>query len=238
MDVFKPKTPVQPTNNQQPNQQSQPSVGNTSNNNPSGITDGQANPKGNPANDTQQVENPLDQFKGMFDNTNTNTERAPSFILPQDKINDVASKLNFTQSVPPELMQKAMSGDAQAMMDVMNVVGQQAYARSLEHTTTLSDNYMNSRLDFEGKSLGSKVKEHLTSAELSTKTPGFDNPVVKAQLSSTAKELARMYPDATPAEIAQKARDYITTLANSINPTNTEAAEQAKASETNWDDYF
>lgn len=240
MDMFKPKA-AEPSNNNQQQQQGQQAPANQQGQQgqqQSAITQGQADPANNPANNTKQAENPLDQFKGMFDNTSTDADKVPSFVLPSDKVNDVASKMNFTQGINPELMQKAMAGDAQSMMEIINNVGQQAYARSIEHTATLSDNFINQRLAHEGKTLNSKVKEQLTSAELQTKTPGFDNPVVKAQLSSTARELARMYPDATPQEIAQKARDYITTLANSINPQATTAPQQESAKDVDWDKYF
>lgn len=228
-------------NTQQPNTQ-QP-AGNTQqpNNNqqkPSGILEGASNPEGN---NTQQPKNPLDDFNKMWDTPNTQTEQAPSFNLPTDTLRKVATSQNFTQNIDPALMQKATSGDVTALMEVINAVGQNSYEAALQHTSTLSDKFVNARLEHEGKSFDSKVKQNLTSAELGN-TPGFSHPVVKAQLRETAQRLAQQYPEATPQEIASRARDYIVQMANAINPNGNNQGDantqQAAKDVTNWDDYL
>lgn len=239
MDFFKPAAQAQQQTQPQaqPNPGQQPTGQQSTNTPPSGITSGVVDPANANSGNNNQAENPLDAFKGMFDNTANNTEKAPSFSLPLDKLQEIASKQNFTANVDPELMKKALSGDAESLLAIINSSAQNAYARSLEHTSSLSDSYVNSRFEYEGKSFGNKVKEQLTTSELGN-TPGFDHPIVKAQLTSTAKDLAKMYPDASPQEIAKKARDYVTSLAQAINPQSKTEAESNSAKETDWDKYF
>ena len=231
-------------NNQQQQQQQPPAKvadGGVSNQ-PSGITNGQVNTDNTQQQQNQAPANPLDAFSNLFDNKDTNTEKAPSFSLPSDTLNQVASSQNFLQGIDEAVMQKAMSGDAKSFMDVINAATQNAYKASLTHGSTLTDNFINSRLDYEGKTLGSKVKSELTNSELGASTQNFNHPVVKAQLTQVAQGLAKQHPDASPAQIAKMARDYVTELANAINPNsqqgNSNSPQGEKAANVDWNNYF
>lgn len=237
------------SNNQQSNQQSkQQQPANVAeggiSNQPSGITNGMVDTSGNNSNNQQQQQsqqpaNPLDAFSNLFNNTDTNTEKAPSFSLPDETLSSVAKSQNFLQGIDEGTVQKAMSGDAKAFMDVIGAATQNAYKASLAHGSSLTDNFINSRLDYEGKSLSGKVKNELTNTELSGSTQNFNHPVVKAQLTQVAQSLSKQHPDATPQQIAQMARDYVTTLAQAINPnSSTKDSGNKSAADTNWGEYF
>ena len=43
---------------------------------------------------------------------------------------EAARQVNFTSQISPEVMQKITSGDQQALIDLVNSVGQSAYAQS------------------------------------------------------------------------------------------------------------
>ena len=241
-DIF--KSADKPAPQQQSNQQPPAKVADGGQSNqPSGITNGMVDVNNQQQQQSQQPANPLDAFSGMFDNKDTNTEKAPSFSLPADTLNQVASSQNFLQGIDEALMTKAMSGDAKSFLEVINAATQNAYKASLTHGSTLTDNFINSRLDYEGKSLGSKVKSELTNSELGASTQNFNHPVVKAQLTQVAQGLAKQHPDASPAQIAQMARDYVTTLANAINPNSNNGGSPGnnqgeKAADTDWNKYF
>lgn len=223
----------------QPPQQKQPITDATNNNQQataSGIEAGAANPNGN----SQPSTNPLDAFTGMFNTANTEQDKAPSFLLPEDKLAQVASSQNFLQGINPELSQKALTGDANSLMEMMNAVAQNVYKNALAHNSQLSDAFVSSRLEYENKNLSGRVKQELTASELGNNTPGFNHPVVKAQLSKVAQDLARQYPDASPQQIAKQAKDYVLELAKAINP-DLGASKQASAEsakDTDWDSYF
>lgn len=228
---------------QQPNQQQPKTVAEGApSNQPSGVTNGVADANNQQQQQSQPPANPLDAFSGLFDNKNVNTEKAPSFSLPDDVLSKVASSQNFLQGVDEQLVQKALSGDAKSFMEVIGAATQNAYKASLAHGSTLTDNFINSRLDFEGKTLGSKVKSELTNSELGASTQNFNHPVVKAQLTQVAQGLAKQHPDASPAQIAQMARDYVTELANAINPNSNQGTpgnpQGQKAADVEWDKYF
>ena len=176
-----------------------------------------ANEANNPKKDTQ---NPFDEYQKLFDNAATNSDiQAPSFSLDPKVIADVSSKMNFTQGLSPELLQKAKEGDAAAMFQLIQDVGRNAYRASLEHTTKLTDTHLGQRSEFESKKLRSGVREQLTNEALSS-NPNYNHPVIKSELNRIAKQFAgsNEYADASPQQIAEAARQYLNDLHSAMNP--------------------
>lgn len=243
-DMFQKKAePQQQSNNQQTNNNQQNNNQQDNTAKPNGMTNGgsaEGNASNPPNQQTNNTTNPLDIFKGMYDTPDSSKEvKAPRFNLPADKLAEVTKSMNFTSNADPELMAKALSGDTKALVDLINHAGQQSYSNSMSHLSGLSDEYMNSRLSFEDKSFGSKVKQELTNSELSANTTNFNHPIVKQQLTDTARALSKQHPDASPQEIAKMAKDYITTLAQAINPPQQTQEQALTASQvTDWGKYL
>lgn len=222
----------QGNNNQQANQQQQPNQGisdkGTGTNGVLG--DGKPNNDGNPA-------NPLDAFKDIFNNKDKDNKAAPSFTLPEDKLNEVAGGLDFTRSIDPAIMQKAMSGDAGSMIEMMKKISQEAYKTALQHNSTLTGSFVESRSQYDGSSLSSRIKEELTNAEFSNNTPGFDHPLVRRELQKVSALISNQHPDASPAEVAKQAREYLTSIASAINPPQASNADaNGNPTDVNWQD--
>lgn len=236
MDFFKAKTPTQQTP-QQPNQQP------ANPNQPSNINGGDLNqppaPKTpdqtNPNNPGKSGENPLDTYAKLFHNAAANSEiQAPSFSLDPKVIADVSSKMNFTQGVNPELVQKATSGDAGAMIELIQEVGRNSYRAALEHSTKLTDTHLTQRSDFESKRLAKGVKQQLTSDALSSSdNTNYNHPVVRAELNRIAESFAASpeYADAPPQQIAQAAKKYFQDIQEALHPSQTTKAGKASQEE-------
>lgn len=186
----------------------------------------------------QTTVNPLDAYAKIFDKVADKPEEAaPSFNIDPKVLNEVSSKLNFTQDISPELMQQATNGDSNALIQIMNQVAQSAYRASLSHASTLTDKFVGARTDHALKSVGSSVKKELTTSALSS-TPNYQHPVVKEQLNRTAEAFAAQHPDATPQEIAKMAADYIQVLADAISPASNQQQTQKTAGEIDWSEYL
>ncbi len=235
--LFSPTQKNAPTNNnpnpnqQQQNQQQQET-------NPDG-TPKVAMKTGNPAidnaEDPNKAKNPLDAFNGIFDNKPNSEDKAPSFALPADKLKGVADGLDFTDGIDQELFTKATSGDSTSMIQLMNAIARNAYQTALTHGSTLTENWSNSRLEYEGKSLGSKVKGELTNAELRN-VNGSNHPVVQQQMQQLAGLFQTQFPDASPQEIVAKTKEYITSLSSAINPAaETDANGNKPEIQVDWD---
>lgn len=232
-------------NNQQQNhnQQNQPGGGGgaTLPNNGSQGNNNQGNGNNQNSQNNQQP-NPLDTYSKMFDNPNTEGDKAPAFTIDPKVMDSVVSSQDFTQGIDPEVMQKAMSGDAQSMIQLIQNVGRNSYRAAIEHGGMLTDKFVGASLAHNGKSLGNKVRQELTTNALSS-TPNFQHPVVKKQLTEIAQRLQQANPDATPQEIADAAKQYLTDLATALNPQDPKQQSQNKSSQEErgaefWDDYF
>jgi hypothetical protein len=176
----------------------------------------------------QTPENPLDIYSKMFENAAKNSDiQAPQFKLDPKIVDDVSSKLDFTQAVPKELMEKALTGDVKALLGVIQATTQNAYKTALQHGTSLTDTYINQRSEFDQSKINSGVKRELTHQALSD-APNFSHPVIKQ---------AKANPDASPQEIARSAKAYITDLASALNPSSKTGSENGEA-EMDWSKYL
>jgi hypothetical protein len=203
----------------------------------------------NPAAGGQQEKpaNPLDFYAGIFDTSKDGEKKtAPKFALPKDKLAEAAKNIDFMSGIDPALMEKAKTGDVGSIMTMMSEIARNSYINSLDHTSSLSDNFINQRLSFENEGFNGKVKSQLTNEALGSSTANFNNPVVKAQMTEFAQRLAEKNPDASPAEIAAKTKDYFIQLAKAVsgdegsgdNSANKGNPNQPSGADVNWEDYL
>lgn len=183
--------------------------------------------------------NPLDVYKNMFDTSkNAAEDVAPAFKLDDKVLNEVSEKLQFASGVNPELMRRAQGGDVNALIEMMNAVAQNAYKAAISHGTALTDTHLNTRAEYEKKTLGSKVKEQLISSRLAD-VPNANHPVVKAELARIASMLAKTNPDASPEQIRTEAVRYLNEVQAAMNPTAQSQQTQKTAGEIDdWEAFL
>ena len=185
----------------------------------------------------QQAEtNPLDAYKGLQDTGDTTDESAPSFSIDDEALSGVAGKLNFIKDINPELVQKATSGDAGALVALINATAQQSYRAALKHVTTLTDTHLAQRESFNQKAIKSGVRENLIQQEISS-VPNANHPVVQKELVRIARDFAKSNPDATPAQIKEQSIRYFNEVHNAMSGQQEQAPK--KASEvTDWESFL
>ena len=232
----------QNNNNNQSNNPNNANADNANNQNQGFNANQGNNPSGNGNNQNSQQPketNPLDSFSKMWDNPGSEADTPPAYALDPKVLTDIAGKQDFMQGIDPELMTKAQSGDVQSMFQVMQAMSRGVYARSLEHGGMLTDKFVGAREAHSGKGLGGRVRKELTEHALSD-TPNYQHPVVRKQLNQVAEQLQRQHPDASPKEIANMAKSYITELASALNPKDETATKQKPGAqtETDWDKYW
>lgn len=222
--IFRPTQQVSsPQGQQMPQggqQQQQPTPGSSMQvrNDPTG--GGNNQPGGN---NSQEPSSPLDNFKDAWKTPDPGKGQPPAdpfsqplFQTDPAKIREAASQMDFMQGVPQELMQKVMAGgDPQALMQLMNYVGQQALATSL-HLSTAT-------IEQAGTKIGSRFQEALPGRfkdfQLNSSKPS--NPVLEhpaaAPMLKMAKQQFRMSnPDASAEDINAMAENYVMTFAKAI----------------------
>lgn len=234
MDMFKstpPAAPAAPANNN--------TAGNNSGNNDNlSNSNNTTNANGKMPGTDQEPVNPLDAYSKMFDNAAKNSDiQAPTFKLDQKVVDEVAGKMNFTQNLNPELVQKAMQGDAQAFMQAIQSASQAAYKAAIQHNTSLTDTFITQRSEYEKKQIDNGVHKQLTSQALSS-APNFSHPVIKQELNRVADQFSRANPDASPIEVAEAAKKYITDLSSALNPSTSKTESNNSSSEMDWSKYL
>lgn len=218
----------QPTGQQQaPGQGQQPS--------------GQPTPN-NQVNGSNTPVDPLAAYGAMWQNNPNQEEAPPSLQLDNKVLDQVTGSLDFTKAIKPEVMQRAMSGDSQAMIEMMNEVGRQAYRNALQHNSTLTDKFVSMREEHQfGKRVPSLVRDELTMGALTGSDGQKMSPVARQQLAEIARRYQRANPDASPSEVAAAAKKYVEDIYQAINPnasSQQQQNQQQQATEVDWDKYF
>jgi hypothetical protein len=203
-----------------------------------------ATPSANPSTEAaatgsaQTQKSALDLYGEMFQNASKVSDiEAPSFQLKPEDVGKVASSMDFTRGISEESMTKALAGDAKSLVALMNSVGRNAYAASLEHTTTLTNAHLGQRSAFEQSRVDKGVHKKLTDSALSN-TPNYSHPVVKAELNRVAEQISKANPDYTPQQVADTAQKYISDLSAALVPQQSAAEKQAASGETDWTAYL
>lgn len=185
----------------------------------------------------QQAEtNPLDAYKNLQDNGANADESAPSFSIDDEALSGVAGKLNFIKDINPELVQKATSGDAGALVALINATAQQSYRAALKHVTTLTDTHLAQRETFNQKAIKSGVRENLIQQEIST-IPNASHPVVQQEIARIARDFAKRSPEATPAQIKEQAIRYFNEVHNAMSG-QSESAPKKASEVTDWESFL
>lgn len=179
---------------------------------------------------------PLAPFAKMYD-TPKQADTAPQFALDQTALATAANSLSFLSDADPALMQRAKAGDSEAIMQLIEHTGRQAYQHALSHSSTLTNKFTEAREAFNNKGFGTKVKSELTVNAL-TGTANFDHPVVRKELIKVAQSIQEQHPDASPQEVAARAKEYITELSRAVNPASASPAGSGAPQSTDWDAYL
>lgn len=214
---------LSPLPGQQQQQQQPPQQGQQQPQQPAGASNAGA------TNDPETLQNPLDVYKGLFDNSPkldkdgkpVPVNEPPKFQLDSKTISDAASKIDFMSGLPPELNEKIQSGqmDGQSIQALVSHVAQQAYARSMEHATALTDRFVGMRLQHEQQGLPKQLQRLLAKHTAISNPAIRDNPVLREQYETVSERLSGLHPDKPPEWIAEKTNEYFQEIAKAVNPT-------------------
>lgn len=185
---------------------------------------------------------PLDAYKDLWKTAGTEGQQpadpfaAPLFQTDPNKLREAVTKTDFLQGVPQELMQKVMAGnDPQSLMQLINHVGQQSLALSVQLTSSLQEQAGQTIGERFKKAIPDKFKELQLNSQ-PPENPILANPAVEPMLKMAKQQIRMTNPDLSAAEINQRAEQYIMAFATSVaggsGPSSTSGSEQK--AETDW----
>lgn len=202
---------------------------------------GNSNPTPPAGTEPQAPANPLDSFSNIWQTPdNGGNPPADPFAAPllnsdPNKIAQAASKMDFLSKVPPDVMQKAMSGnDPQAFLQVMNFVGQQSLAAATQlaaATTEHSHQRNNQRML---AALPAQIKNAQV-ASLTSENPVLQHEAAQPMLKLIRSQIAQSDPNLNPQQIQKRAEEYLTTFASQLAPGSAPAPAPAGSGSQDWD---
>lgn len=223
-------TPVMPTGTSIP---AQPGVG-TSN----GIVPNDLGTPVTPA--------PLDNFKDLWNTTDKKDPQDTSYFgsIDGDALLTNAQKMDFLKDITPEQRAAMEAGGPegmQAMLAAMAKVSQRNYAQSAYTTTQLIEKALASAEERFQRSLPTHIRNH-TANTLIQDDPAFKHPAAKPMVDMLVGQFQTKFPNATPNEINQMAKDYfkdfVATVQGGPSPLNPNRNKQAGTDGDDWEDFF
>jgi hypothetical protein len=247
LDIFRsapPAAPVQPAVPQVPQQQqADPNNLNTQANGVTGangiVPDG-----------SSTVESPLSQFKDLWepvtdDKGNPVAPASERYInIDPAKVMESAKKVDFAKLIPQEHFQAVAAGGEgamQAMMAIINTLGQTLYAQSAITSANLTEQTMGNAANRFAASVPDMIKQHQVSDSLRSEHPVFSNPATQPLLQLVEAQMTAKYPNATVSDIKRSAQDYITQFAGAITAGNDAASGKGKQKinpAEDWESFF
>lgn len=189
-------------------------------NNPPGTTGPRAASDANlPANGDKKA--PLDEFAKIWEPpaADGKVKDLSKFTRPRldsARLNEGVGKMSFTQGLDPQLVQKALNGDAEAFMQALDHVGRQSFSNSFQ----AAERYQGQMLDSYDQSVNARIPKEVGRMEsrnlLQQANKNLDHPAVMPLLEVVRKQMEQAYPDATPAEIAEASKKYLTQVGGLI----------------------
>lgn len=156
---------------------------------------------------------------------------APIFTPDPTKIADSVKNLDFTKSLDPAMVQKALQGDVTAFADVINAAMRQAVIVNSQ----VSGNLVNQAVISNNNKLQQTIPTAIRQVQLQqlpASNPALEHPSVAPLVQSLRQMAFSKDPNANPAAVQAQIENYLISLAGAINGSSPEAkaaAEKATA---------
>jgi hypothetical protein len=166
-------------------------------------------------------QSPLANFQDLWKADPNNNQQTPSLVpnfnLDPKGLMDAAKKVNFTQHIAPELVTKAMSGDAASFLEVINQAAQLGYANATAASGEIIKNSLGSaQTVLRDQVLPGAFRDQAITQAFSENNPIFSDPAVAPMLGMLKSQLAMKYPTAAPQELATMAAQYISGMSQKV----------------------
>lgn len=190
----------------------------------------------------EKSKSPLDQFADLF-NTDPNQQQQgqPLFNITQERVMETARKQDFSVKPTPEQAAAILAGGpgaVEAMMALMNTVGQNTFAQATFTATQLIEGGLNKGKYAKLDDVNNSIRASTVSNSLRDDNPLFTHPAAQPVLESVKQALLLKHPTSTPNEIANLAKQYIVDFAALANPQTESKAETAAKKADDWSNFL
>lgn len=229
--VQQPQQAVQGMQNGQQQQGAvQPSAGPGGNNNPANAVSpaaapGQQNAQAQkdaqgPQNADKVAEQGLD-FNKIWETPDPSKQVADpgKFNRPKldaAKLRDGVGKMSFTQGMDQAKVAKALGGDVQSFMEIMEQVSRNTFNTSFQANEAYNGQMLDSYDGTVNARIPREIGRRETQSLVQESFKGMDNPGIAPMLRDITSKFQAAYPDASPQQIAEAAKKYLLDAAKTI----------------------
>lgn len=169
----------------------------------------------------------------------------PNINFDPVKLADASKKLDFTAHITDENLAKALGGDKAAFAEIINGAVQLGFAQSAAASAEISRQHLTSAQGVLKDNIlpaalrADKINDAVTGANAA-----FNHPSVKPMVDMMSAQFQVKYPTASPAEIAQMAKEYLSDFATKVTGVPVAEGRASNASnvgvrvETDWPEFF
>lgn len=260
--IFGNKQPQQSGNQgqqgQQGQQQNQPQQPQRPNQQQSQNGNGSAGPAGSqqqPANSNFQGNggqggsgNPMDAFMNLLrpsedvqrQQQQQQQQQSASLFgdsFTAENINKAVGGTNFVQSVDPEKMKAALSGDANAFMEVLNSAVAAGVSTALQGSRGMIEHGVKTGTDRFSSSLDSRFRNYQLRNH-NSKNAALQHPIGKAMLESVSRQIASANPNMSPDQVASQAEAMFEEFFKMGSPQQSSDANNSQPKGTDWSTFL
>lgn len=234
-----PSNPQKPVQQQTQQQQVQHTNNNPNNNPPPAGTlqSDKTAPNGVvPADANVATEkSPVETYKDFWQAPAEVKDENPPVVLDSKSLLEAAVKTDFTRILDKDavaLVAKGGEGAIEALMQIVNQVGQASYGQSLVSTQKMIDKAVQEATTKVNNTLPGQVKRQTLNNMLAQDNPNFNNPLVEPVISAIQNQLSLKYPNASVSELQKMSKDILGGVAGLIH-TPADKSIPAKGSKVN-----
>ena len=185
---------------------------------------------------------PLDGFADLWKTVeNKNLEDSRIFgDMDGNKLLEASKAHNFTKDITPEELAAIAAGGegAQAaMLQIINKAQQRGHATSAHTTALLIEKAIEKASERFAASIPKHIRNHNTNS-LIQDNPAFSHPAAKPMIDGLVNQLQVSYPDASPTQLQDMAKQFLTGFAKQITDGTTAQVETKVPAGEDWETYF
>lgn len=161
----------------------------------------------------------------------------PIMNLDAAKLQEAAKKMNFTQGMDPEILQKAMSGsDPAAFMQVLNTAVQNGFQGAIKVTQQMAEEAIqrnNARVEaaLPDRIRTTQIRQHQSS------NPVLSHPAVAPIMEGLKATIAQKNPNLSPDRVAGMAEQYFMAMHGELNNVSQANDKQQRDKQNNSPDW-
>lgn len=166
--------------------------------------------------------NALDAYKNLFtmqagQQAQAEAIDAPLFKLDSEALGQTMAKANFVPQLDPALMQRALGGDQQAFMEVLNGVARNVMQQSI----SLTQNMVQSGVGTYHKRLDGILPDRMrefSANETLASDPSAKSPAANPVMKAMVQNIMKADPSKSVQQALKEAQGFVQALASQYQP--------------------